>query len=73
MAGIPDFVVPVGRVPYQSRITGRTEYLPLSVNLMARKGCDGMLFDLVEDLVREGIVKEVKPGRSIFGGGEILL
>jgi hypothetical protein len=39
---------------------------------MAAKGCDGMLFSLIQSLAKEGIVKVPKAGRSTIDGGEIL-
>jgi hypothetical protein len=73
MAEVPDFVVPLGEAPYNSTITGHVEYLPVTANLMVAKGCDGMLFSLIEDLYEAGILKESQPGRSVVSGGEILL
>lgn len=72
MTEAPDFVVPLGEAPYNSTITGHVEYLPVTANLMAAKGCDGMLFSLIEDLYEAGILKESLPGRSGVTGGEIL-
>jgi Asp-tRNA(Asn)/Glu-tRNA(Gln) amidotransferase A subunit family amidase len=50
MAGIPQLVVPIGQVPYQSTISNHTEYLPISVSLYAAAGCDYMLWDLAAAL-----------------------
>jgi Asp-tRNA(Asn)/Glu-tRNA(Gln) amidotransferase A subunit family amidase len=50
MAGIPQLVVPIGQVPYQSTISNHTEYLPISVSLYAAPGCDFMLWDLAAAL-----------------------
>lgn len=72
MAEVPDFVVPLGETPYDSTITGHAEYLPVTANLMAAKGCDGMLFSLIADLYKAGILKESKVGRSLVTGGDIL-
>ncbi|KAF9878345.1 hypothetical protein CkaCkLH20_04383 [Colletotrichum karsti] len=69
----PDMVVPIGQVAYQSTITNHTEYLPVSVDFMAAKGCDGMLFSLINDLLDVGIIKISQPGRSLVNGGNILL
>lgn len=68
---IPDFVVPIGEVAYLSDITNRTEYLPVTVDLMAKKGCDGMLSSLIEALFQEGIVKTSRAGRSLVHGGRV--
>ncbi|KAF2130417.1 amidase signature enzyme [Dothidotthia symphoricarpi CBS 119687] len=70
---VPDFVVPIGEVAYNSTITGHVEYLPVTVDFMVAKGCDGMLFSLIQDLYEAGIVKESLTGRSGITGGEILL
>lgn len=71
--GGPDFVVPIGEATYFSNITQHEEQLPVTVDIMAAKGCDGLIFDLVRDLVAAGILKASKAGRSNVGGGEILL
>ncbi|KAF3008587.1 hypothetical protein E8E13_007540 [Curvularia kusanoi] len=42
-AETPDFVVPVGEAPYNSTVTGHVEYLPVTVDFMAAKGCDDIL------------------------------
>ena len=68
----PDFVVPVGEAPYNSSITNHVEYLPVTANLMAAKGCDGMLFSLIGDLFEAGILNEALAGRSGVTGGETL-
>jgi hypothetical protein len=68
----PDFVVPIGEAPYNSTITNHVEYLPVTANFMAAKGCDGMLFSLISDLYEAGILKEALAGRSGVTGGETL-
>jgi hypothetical protein len=50
MSGVPQLVVPIGQVPYQSTITNHTEYLPISVSLYAAAGCDYVLWDLAAAL-----------------------
>lgn len=71
-AGVPDIVVPIGEKTYVSQVTGVEEMSPVSVDLVAARGCDGMLFQLVNELVREGILREVKAGRSLVSGGDIV-
>lgn len=56
----------VGQVPYHSNITGITEQLPVTVSIVTRRGCDFVLFDLLEGLAAEGIVQTVKTGRTAF-------
>ncbi|EED22839.1 glutamyl-tRNA(Gln) amidotransferase, subunit A [Talaromyces stipitatus ATCC 10500] len=70
--GVPDMVIPIGEKTYVSQVTGVEEKSPVSVNLVAAKGCDGMLFRLVNELVQKGILREVKAGRSLVNGGNIL-
>ncbi|MCJ1467592.1 hypothetical protein MMC07_006217 [Pseudocyphellaria aurata] len=71
-AEIPDMVVPLGDAAYNSTVTLHSEVLPVSVDLMAAKGCDGMIFQLVEDLYAAGIVSKPQAGGTTKGG-EILL
>lgn len=73
MSGVPDIVVPIGEVAYYSKITNHTEVLPITVDFMAAKGCDGMLFSLVKDLYEAGLLQASRTGRSLVTGGEILL
>ncbi|KAI0919006.1 hypothetical protein AcW1_003502 [Taiwanofungus camphoratus] len=39
LAETPDMVVPVGETPYNSTVTGKTEYLPVTLSFVAAKGC----------------------------------
>lgn len=71
-AEVPDFVVPVGEAPYNSSVTGHVEALPVTVDFLAAKGCDGMLFSLINELVEAGIVRKAEAGRSGVEGGETL-
>ncbi|KAF9776880.1 hypothetical protein IL306_004872 [Fusarium sp. DS 682] len=64
----PDSVYPVGEVPIFSNITGREESLPVTVDIMVARGCDGLIARLAQDLVGLGILKIPKTGRSILGG-----
>ncbi|KAK4237949.1 hypothetical protein C8A03DRAFT_44235 [Achaetomium macrosporum] len=49
--GAPDIAVPIGDVPYQSRITGQTEHLPVVADLMAAPGKDLELMTAVEKIL----------------------
>ncbi|KXJ93986.1 amidase signature domain-containing protein [Microdochium bolleyi] len=71
LAGNPDVVVPIGQVKYYSAISQHEEVLPVSVRLMAARGCDLMLLDLINELVDAGIVPQVKTGTSVHDGGII--
>lgn len=72
MSGVPDIVVTIGEVQYQSKVTKTTEYLPVTVDLMAARGCDGALFDIVTGMYERGMLPKVKTGRSLVTGGKIL-
>ncbi|CAI6314295.1 unnamed protein product [Periconia digitata] len=72
MSDAPDFVVPIGEAPYNSTITGHVEYLPVTVDFMAAKGCDGMLYGLIADLYAHGLLKTAKSGQSGITGGDVL-
>jgi len=63
----------VGQSPYNSTITQHTEYLPVTVDILAAKGCDGMIFNLVLELQKAGIVRASAAGQTVEGGGEVLL
>lgn len=70
--GGPDMVVPIGEASYFSTITNHTENLPVTVDILAARGCDGLIFQLVQDLVKAGILAPSKAGGSNVNGGEIL-
>ncbi|EEU34049.1 uncharacterized protein NECHADRAFT_50177 [Fusarium vanettenii 77-13-4] len=73
MSETPDMVVPIGQVAYHSSITSHTEYLPVTVDMMAAKGCDGMLFSLVQHLYEAGILGVSQTGTSHVTGDEVLV
>ena len=64
----PDSVFPIGEVGAFSEITDHTEYLPVSVNVMVAKGCDGLLPRLAQDLVKAGVLSIPKVGATLNGG-----
>ncbi|KAI9726019.1 MAG: hypothetical protein M1834_009430 [Cirrosporium novae-zelandiae] len=72
-AEVPDFVVPIGETTYTSTITSHNETLPITINFVAAKGCDGMIFSLVQKMVKEGLVMEVGVGTHLYGDNEILM
>lgn len=65
-------VLAVGEASYFSNITLHEEFLPVTVNIMAARGCDGMLYGLVQDLVAEGMLKATVAGQSSVDGGQVL-
>ena len=68
----PDSVFPLGQVPTFSPITNHTEYVPVTLDVMAAKGCDGLIARLAQDLVAVGIISRPRVGSGL-DGGEILL
>ncbi|KIX02428.1 uncharacterized protein Z518_08369 [Rhinocladiella mackenziei CBS 650.93] len=66
MAGVPEVIVPLGEVPYNSTVSLKTEYLPVSVALRAARGCDLMLANLVADLEAAGILRPVSAGTRLY-------
>ncbi|KAF2091894.1 glutamyl-tRNA amidotransferase [Saccharata proteae CBS 121410] len=68
----PDMVLPVGQAAFNSTVTGHLEFLPVTVDIMAAKGCDGMIFSLVEALLDEGILSVSQTGMSSVDGGDVL-
>lgn len=41
--------MPVGQTPFISRLTNRTEWLPVCIGIFSGMGSDAMLTDLVEN------------------------
>lgn len=66
MSGSPEVVLPIGQVPYNSTISNHEEFLPVTIDVLAHRGCDNMLLDLTAALADEGLLKEVKTGSTAF-------
>lgn len=64
--GCADFIVPIGQVRYMSNVTFHEEWVPVTVNMVVKRGCDFMLLNLIEKLADEGVLKTVKTGRMAF-------
>ncbi|GAB1311464.1 hypothetical protein MFIFM68171_01674 [Madurella fahalii] len=71
-AEVPDSVFPLGEVAGWSRITGREELLPVGVDVMAAKGCDGLVARLAQELAEKRIVRVPRAGATLEGG-EVLM
>ncbi|KAL3305718.1 glutamyl-trna amidotransferase [Colletotrichum asianum] len=71
-SGAPDHVFPVGQVGSVSAVTNHTEMLPVTVDVMAARGCDGLIARLALDLVEDGLVVVPQVGAGL-DGGEILM
>ncbi|KAI1776589.1 amidase signature domain-containing protein [Hypoxylon cercidicola] len=66
IAGVPEVVVPIGEVPYNSTITLQTEYLPVTMALRMARNCDYVLASLVSDLEAAGVVRSVAAGSRLY-------
>ncbi|KAK0294879.1 hypothetical protein LTS00_006714 [Friedmanniomyces endolithicus] len=64
--GCADFTVPIGQVPYYSEVTFHTEMVPVTINMVVKRGCDFMLFNMIEKMADAGILKTVKTGKTAF-------
>ncbi|KAK0379022.1 hypothetical protein CLIM01_03599 [Colletotrichum limetticola] len=71
-SGAPDHVFPLGEVGSVSSVTNVTEMLPVTVDVMAARGCDGLIVRLAQDLVETGILKVPLAGGTL-AGGEVLM
>jgi hypothetical protein len=68
MSEAPDHVFPLGQVASRSNITHHDEFMPVAVDVMAAKGCDGLLIKLAQDLTTAGILTPPQVGGTILGG-----
>lgn len=71
MSECPDSVFPLGEVSSYSAITNHNESFPVAVDILAAKGCDGLLAKLAQDLTSAGILTIPKTGGTL-SGGEVL-
>ncbi|KAL4899602.1 amidase signature domain-containing protein [Aspergillus multicolor] len=62
----PEVTLPIGEVSYMSNITNVEEKLPVAIDLLAHRNCDLMLLDLINALADEGLLREVKTGRTLW-------
>jgi hypothetical protein len=64
--GCADFTIPIGQVQYQSNVTFHEEMVPVTINLVVKRGCDFVLYNMIEKLADEGVLKTVNTGRTAF-------
>ncbi|KAF5009685.1 hypothetical protein FDECE_4131 [Fusarium decemcellulare] len=65
--GAPDIVIPIGDVPYKSKISCRDEFLPVVVNLVGAPEHDFQLLQAVETIMEKSSrPKVVSTGPRIF-------
>jgi hypothetical protein len=68
LAEVPDSVYPIGQVSTKSSVTQHNESFPVTVDILAAKGCDGLLVKLAQDLTDAGILNVPMVGGTITGG-----
>jgi Asp-tRNA(Asn)/Glu-tRNA(Gln) amidotransferase A subunit family amidase len=68
MAGTPEYAIPLGQIKYLSEATGKEEVLPVPIRIIAARGCDSMLLDLIGDLNENGIIPKILLDNSLEGG-----
>ncbi|KAF9765436.1 hypothetical protein IL306_002281 [Fusarium sp. DS 682] len=66
--GDVDVTIPIGQVTYQSNVTFQEEMMPVTVNMVAKRGCDFVLFNFINKLVAKGVLSSVQPGKQAFQG-----
>ncbi|KAJ3959625.1 hypothetical protein N0V92_003780 [Colletotrichum tropicale] len=64
--GDADFTVPIGQVSYFSNVTFQEEIMPVTVNLVAKRGCDFVLFNMINELEDKGVLSTVLTGQTAF-------
>lgn len=63
---MPEIVVPIGQVQYFSPYTLVNEWQPVTVAIGVAKGCDKLLFEIVDRLAEAGMLKETLPGKVAY-------
>jgi hypothetical protein len=66
LVGCPDYTVPVSEVEFVSKVTGKREYLPASISLVGKPGCDVELYDVLDSLHAAGVVSDVLDGSRLY-------
>ncbi|ESK94093.1 amidase family protein [Moniliophthora roreri MCA 2997] len=66
MASLVDVTVPLGQTSYFSPVTRQWEVIPVTIQLVTRRGCDSIILDLVRLLAEKGFLKAVSTGPEPF-------
>ncbi|RSM14451.1 hypothetical protein CDV31_005468 [Fusarium ambrosium] len=69
---VPDSVFPLGQVPVFSSVTNHVEFLPVTIDVIAARGCDGLIAKLAKDLVAAGVLNVPSTGSGLDGGTILL-
>ncbi|KAL6416205.1 hypothetical protein AUP68_00419 [Ilyonectria robusta] len=64
--GCADFTIPIGQAPYLSAVSQKEEMMPVTINIVAGRGCDLIILDMIDKMVDAGLLREVKNGRQAF-------
>lgn len=64
--GCADFTIPIGQVPYISAVSKKMEMVPVSINMVIRRGCDSVVFDMIKKLADRGLLQVVDTGEEGF-------
>ncbi|KAJ4196097.1 hypothetical protein NW767_009556 [Fusarium falciforme] len=65
--GVPHLAVPFTQVPYESRISGRTEYQTVCVSVIGPQGSDTDIIQVVKQALEKAHVRtRVETGRFAF-------
>jgi len=66
-AGVPHLVFPIGQAPYESKVTKRTEYMPVVAHLVGPAGSDLSLLNFAETaMTKAGWSTRANTGRLTF-------
>ncbi|KAL4955899.1 amidase signature domain-containing protein [Aspergillus filifer] len=65
-AGNPDLVIPIGEIPCNSTKSGKAEYLPVTMSIVAARGCDLMVASMVREMEIQGVLKPVAAGPMLY-------
>lgn len=64
--GCADFTIPIGQVPYFSNVTFHEEMVPVTINMVVKRGCDFVLYNMIEKMADAGILSAVRTGKTAF-------
>lgn len=64
--GCADFTVPIGQVPYFSNVTFHEEMVPVTINMVVKRGCDFVLYNMIDKLADAGVLSAVKTGKTAY-------
>ncbi|GJC89919.1 amidase 1 [Colletotrichum liriopes] len=64
--GSADFTIPIGQVPYYSNVTHQEVSMPVTINMVVKRGCDFVLFNFIQELAKHGLLAPVSIGLKAF-------